>query len=66
MIFKDCNFVTYALSLATPSICSYVSFHFVPAKPIDLMAEYVNPKDDDFELQVNEPYCVLVVSILNR
>ena len=32
------------------------------AKPIDLLAEYVNPEEDDFELQVNEPYSILVAS----
>ena len=31
------------------------------AKPIDLLAEYVNPEEDDFELQVNEPYSILMV-----
>ncbi len=30
------------------------------AKPIDLLAEYVNPEEDDFEVQVNEPCSVLV------
>eukprot|EP00795_Rhopilema_esculentum_P006206 gene6206-11611_t len=30
------------------------------AKPIDLLAEYVNPEEEDFELQMNEPYSVLV------
>jgi len=30
------------------------------AKPIDLLAEYVNPAEEDFELQMNEPYSILV------
>eukprot|EP00794_Sanderia_malayensis_P009683 gene9683-10670_t len=30
------------------------------AKPIDLLAEYVNPDADDFELQINEPHSVLI------
>ncbi len=30
------------------------------AKPIDLLAEYVNPEEEDFDLQMNEPHSVLI------
>lgn len=32
------------------------------AKPIDLLAQYINPDEDDLEYQMHEPYSVLVVS----
>ena len=41
-------------------------FSSLAAKPIDLLAEYVNPEEDDFELQMNEPYSVLVVCFFFR
>lgn len=31
------------------------------AKPIDLLAQYINPEEDDLELQMHEPYAILVV-----
>ena len=31
------------------------------AKPIDLLAQYINPDDDNLEFQMHEPYSVLVV-----
>ena len=31
------------------------------AKPIDLLAQYVNPEEDNLEFQMHEPYSVLVV-----
>lgn len=30
------------------------------AKPIDLLAQYINPEEDDLELQMHEPYAILV------
>ena len=32
------------------------------AKPIDLLAQYVSADDDDLEIQMHEPYTILVVS----
>lgn len=32
------------------------------AKPIDLLAQYVSGDDDDLEIQMHEPYTILVVS----
>ena len=31
------------------------------AKPIDLLAQYINPDEDNLEYQMHEPYSVLVV-----
>lgn len=30
------------------------------AKPIDLLAQYINPDEDDLEFQMHEPYAILV------
>ena len=35
---------------------------FFLAKPIDLLAQYVSVEDDDLEVQMHEPYKILVVS----
>ena len=32
------------------------------AKPIDLLAQYVSSDDNDLEIQMHEPYRILVVS----
>lgn len=32
------------------------------AKPIDLLAQYVSSDDNDLEIQMHEPYTILVVS----
>ena len=32
------------------------------AKPIDLLAQYVSTEDNDLEIQMHEPYTILVVS----
>ena len=32
------------------------------AKPIDLLAQYVGTEDNDLEIQMHEPYTILVVS----
>ena len=34
----------------------------IPAKPIDLLAQYVSSDDNDLEIQMHEPYTILVVS----
>ena len=33
------------------------------AKPIDLLAKYINAEDDDMSVEMHEPYTYLVVSI---
>ena len=33
----------------------------IPAKPIDLLAQYVGSDDNDLEIQMHEPYTILVV-----
>ena len=33
------------------------------AKPIDLLAVYINPEEENLEIQMHEPYAALVVSI---
>jgi len=33
------------------------------AKPIDLLAVYINPKEENLEIQMHEPYAALVVNI---
>lgn len=37
-------------------------YFFFSAKPIDLLAQYVSVEDDDLEVQMHEPYKILVVS----
>ena len=32
------------------------------AKPIDLLAVYINPDEENLEIQMHEPYAALVVS----
>ena len=54
--------------LLTPSLppfsSHYISLNFImsfsSAKPIDLLAKYVNATDDDIEMQ--EPYLLLIVT----
>ena len=56
-------------SLATkPSIFQYmckpypfISSYFSAAKPIDLLAKYVNMTEDDLDIEVQEPYHLLRV-----
>ncbi|CAB4039546.1 CG1676, partial, partial [Paramuricea clavata] len=40
---------------------SKIRIHDGRAKPIDLLAQYVNPDEDSLEFQMHEPYSVLVV-----
>ena len=34
------------------------------AKPIDLLAVYINPDEENLEIQMHEPYAALVVSFV--
>ena len=57
------------LVLSTPKASERTLFiripfflHFpIPAKPIDLLAQYVGSDDNDLEIQMHEPYTILVV-----
>ena len=33
------------------------------AKPIDLLAKYINSTDEDMDIEMQEPYHLLIVSI---
>ena len=40
----------------------YFSFFFPAAKPIDLLAQYISTEVEDLDIQMHEPYRILVVS----
>lgn len=55
IIKKFVDFITMVFSW------QYVSYLF-SAKPIDLLAQYVSSDDNELEIQMHEPYTILVVS----
>ena len=40
---------------------TFISSYFSAAKPIDLLAKYVNMTEDDLDIEVQEPYHLLRV-----
>ena len=54
-----CNFHDFFESL---SLTLFFSDCLFSAKPIDLLAQYVSSDDNDLEIQMHEPYTILVVS----
>ena len=54
---KDYNFFFIR---ALPLNCHLIP---LPAKPIDLLAKYINAEDEDFDVEVHEPYAYLNVRL---
>ena len=52
------KFVGFITTVFSRQFVSYL----VSAKPIDLLAQYVSSDDNDLEIQMHEPYTILVVS----
>ena len=50
-------------NLQFSSTCvNHTHLYFSAAKPIDLLAKYVNMTEDDLDIEVQEPYHLLRVS----
>ena len=56
------NLQFYSMLSVNSASYPFILNYFSAAKPIDLLAKYVNMTEDDLDIEVQEPYHLLRVS----